>query len=65
MKITTWEARANKNISLRGLARLTGISKSTLNRIENEKKSPTLIQMEKIANALDLKISDLYESEFK
>lgn len=44
---------------------MTGISKSTLNNIENGKTSPTLHQLELIAKALNIKISDLYESEYK
>lgn len=47
------------------LAKKTGIGKSTLNNIENEKTSPNLFQLETIAIALDCRISDLYESEHK
>ena len=47
------------------LAEKTGIGKSTLNNIENEKTSPNLFQVETIAIALDCRISDLYESEHK
>lgn len=65
MIVTTWQARANKNISLVRLAELTGISKSTLNNIENGKTSPTLAQLEKIAAALSCRITDLFESEYK
>lgn len=65
MKILTWEARTNKGLTLMELSRKTGIGKSTLNNIENEKVPPTLFQLETIAIALDMKISDLYESEYK
>lgn len=65
MKILTWQARTEKNITLIKLSELTGIGKSTLNNIENEKTSPTFNQMEAIAKALDVKISDLYESPYK
>lgn len=65
MKIKTWEARTEKRLSLRTLERLTGISKSTLHRIENDKTSPTLVQAEKIAKALNVKITDLFDSEYK
>ena len=44
---------------------MTGISKSTLNNIDNEKVSPTLKQLEAIAKALNVKITDLFESEYK
>lgn len=65
MQILTWQARNRKNISLVKLSKLTGIGKSTLNNIENEKTSPTMKQMEAIAAALDMKISDLYDSPYK
>ena len=65
MKIKTWEARNKRNLTLEDLEKLTGISKSTLNNIENGKVSPTLKQLECIAKALNMKISDLYESEYK
>ena len=47
------------------LAKKSGIGKSTLNNIENGKVSPTLFQLETIAIALDVKITDLFESEYK
>lgn len=65
MEIFTWQARNNKNITLVKLSGLTGISKSTLNNIENGRVSPTIVQLEAIARALDVKISDLYESNYK
>ncbi len=65
MKIFTWQARNNKNVTLVKLAGLTGIGKSTLNNIENEKVSPTIKQLEAIAKALGVRISDLYESQYK
>ncbi len=65
MKVLTWQARSNKNITLIKLAELTGISKSALNNIENEKVSPTLDELEAIAKALDTRITDLFDSEYK
>lgn len=65
MEILTWQARNNKNITLVKLSRLTGISKSTLNNIENGKVSPTIKQLEVIAKALGCGINDLYESRYK
>lgn len=65
MQIRLWEARTNKHLTLVQLAELTQLSKSTLNNIENAKTSPTLEQLETIAKALNVKISDLYESEYK
>lgn len=65
MVVLTWQARSNKNITLIRLAELTGISKSALNNIENEKVSPTLDELEAIAKALDTRITDLFDSEYK
>lgn len=65
MKVLTWQARSNKSITLIKLAELTGISKSALNNIENEKVSPTLDELEVIAKALDVRITDLFDSEYK
>ena len=65
MKITLWQARRNKKITLVELAKKTGISKTTLNDIENEKLSPTMKQIEAIAKGLEMKINDLFESDYK
>lgn len=65
LEILLWQARTKKDISLKTLEKITGISKSTLNNIENGKTFPTLIQLEIIAKALNTKITDLFESEYK
>ncbi|WP_137329439.1 helix-turn-helix domain-containing protein [Anaerostipes rhamnosivorans] len=65
MEIRTWHARHNKNITLKQLQDLTGITKTALNEIENGKKSPTLDQLEKIAKALNVRITDLFISKYK
>lgn len=65
MEVLTWQARTKRNLTLKQLAEMTDISKTTLNTIENGKTSPTLWQLEAIAKALDMKISDLYDSEYK
>jgi len=65
MVVLTWQARSKKDITLIKLAELTGISKSALNNIENEKVSPTLDELEAIAKALDTRITDLFDSEYK
>lgn len=44
---------------------MTGIGKTTLNNIENGLVSPTLRQLEAIARALDVKMTDLFTSEYK
>ena len=65
MEVLTWKARIEKNLTLKQLEALTGIGKTTLNNIENGLTSPTLQQMELIAAALDTRISNLYESDYK
>lgn len=65
MQILTWQARTNKGLTLKQLEAMTGIGKTTLNNIENGLVSPTLQQLETIARALGVKISDMYESEYK
>ena len=65
MKILTWKVRSRKSVTLVQLSALTGISKSTLNNIDNGRVSPTISQLEAIAKALDCRISDLYESPYK
>lgn len=65
MKILLWEMRTAKGFTLMQLADKSGIGKSTLNNIENGKVSPTLFQLEMIAIALDVKMTDLFDSEYK
>lgn len=65
MKILIWEARTAKGLTLMQLAKLSGIGKSTINNIENGKVSPTLFQIETIAIALGLRITDLFDSDYK
>nr|UVX80332.1 MAG: helix-turn-helix domain protein [Bacteriophage sp.] len=65
VKVLLWEQRTSKGFTLMQLAEKSGIGKSTLNNIENEKVSPTLFQLEMIAATLGVKITDLFESEYK
>lgn len=65
MRVTLWEKRTEKRFTLLKLAEKTGLGKSTLNNIENGKVSPTLKQLEAIAIALKVRITDLFESEYK
>lgn len=63
--IKLWEIRTAKGLKLEAVAAVTGVSKSTLNNIENGKTSPTLANLVKVAKGLGCRISDLYESEYK
>ena len=53
-----------KELSYRELELLTNISRTTLGRIINNQKSPTLDQLEKIAIILEQKIDELYFSKY-
>ena len=64
-KMKLWNIRSERNITIRELANLSGISKSEINNIENERYSPMLSQLEKLAAALDMGIVDLFDSEYK
>ncbi|MCM1334173.1 MAG: helix-turn-helix transcriptional regulator [Bacteroides sp.] len=59
--IKVYEIRTRREMSLRTLADLSGVSKSQINDIENAFSSPTLYTLELIAKALKCKIGDLYE----
>lgn len=65
MDVLTWQARHERGITLKQLEEMTGIGKTTLNNIENGLVSPTLRQLEAIARALDVKMTDLFTSEYK
>lgn len=65
MKVLIYEARQRKNMSLRTLSEKTGISKTTLNNIENQTVSPTLEQLKLIAVTLDTKITALFTDKYK
>lgn len=60
-----YQIRTDRNISLRKLEEITGISKSRLNYIENNVRSPTLFELAVLAIALDVRIIELFESKYK
>ena len=57
------EVRQSRNISVRKLSAMTGISKTYLSDIENNKKIPTIYILCSIAVALNVKPEDLYTYE--
>lgn len=65
MKILLSQIMYERNISDRQLERMSSVSKSTIHRIANEETSPTLETLEKLAIALHVRISDLFESDYK
>lgn len=65
MRILLYELRIARGLSERELARRSGVSKSTINNIENLRTSPTLDQLSALAKALNVKITDLFDDESK
>lgn len=65
MKILLKEIREKKELSLRQMEILTGVSRSALSRIENEEVCFDLETAEKIAKGLHIKINDLFDSQYK
>lgn len=64
MKILLWRIRNKKEITLKKLSEMTGISKTRLNYIENEKRDVKIKQLEKIAKALDVRRKGAYGMGF-
>ena len=56
VKIMLKEVRSKRKISLRQLEALSGISISTLCRIENGLVSPTIFELDRIAIGLDVNL---------
>jgi transcriptional regulator with XRE-family HTH domain len=65
LKVYIAEIRLRKKISLRELSRLTKITKSTLGNIESQKYSPRLLQLETIARAMNVRMTELFDSDIK
>lgn len=65
MEIKIWQVRNRRHITLKQLESITNIGKTTLNNMENGRTSPTLRQLETIAKALHIRITDLFDSEYK
>lgn len=55
----------DKNLSVRQVSIMTGVSKSTINRIVNGQVSPTLDTVEQLAKSLHLKVTDIFESDIQ
>jgi transcriptional regulator with XRE-family HTH domain len=57
------ELRAEKGISIRALAQRSGLNVNTLSLIENDKTSPSVSTLQKVAEALQVPISTFFEIE--
>ena len=58
------ELRKSKKLSLRDLAYRIGMESSNLSVIENGRSNPQLLTYAKIAAALDVSLSDIFEVTF-
>ena len=57
------EVMADKGVSVRALAEKTGLSKDTIQRAKSDISGSSFGTMEKIAEALGVRVSDLYEEQ--
>lgn len=55
----------SKNLTIRQVSNMTGISKSSIQRIMNNEISPSADTLERLAKGLKVRISDLLESPYK
>lgn len=65
MRILLSEIMYKKNLSVRQVSIMTGVSKSAIGKIMNGEASPTLDTLERLAKGLKIHISDLYESPYQ
>lgn len=65
MKILLDEYMCKHNLKDRQVEALTGVPKSTVNRIRNNLVMPNMDILEQLAKGLNIRISDLYESDYK
>lgn len=56
---------SKRNLSIRQVSILTGVSKSTIQKTMTELSNPTIHTMEKLAAGLKINIESLYESDYK
>ena len=61
MTYNLWQIRTAKGYSLRELEELSGVSKTTINNIENGKANPTIEPLRLLAAALEVELFDLLE----
>ena len=61
IEILIKQIRQEKNMTLETLAKLSGISKGHLSKIERQERDPKLSTIIQIAIALKVNVSDLYK----
>lgn len=60
---TLAEARDARNISQSALSKKSGVIQADISRIENGKSNPTMNVLERLANALGMKVNILFEEK--
>lgn len=65
MKILLDKIMLSKNLTIRQVSNMTGISKSSIQRIMNNESSPSADTLERLAKGLKIHISDLLDSPYK
>lgn len=55
----------SKNLTIRQVSNMTGVSKSSIQRIMNNEISPSADTLELLAKGLKVHISDLLDSPYK
>ncbi len=61
VEILLKQVRQKKQVTLNKLSEKSGISKTHINDIENNIKSPSLLVAIRLAKALDVEITELYK----
>lgn len=61
IKILIKQVRQEKNMTLETLAKLSGVSKGHLSKIERQERDPKLSTIIQIALALKVNVSELYK----
>ena len=64
-KNNLYEVLLKKHMSCRDLARLSGISKSEINKIENFESDPRQSTMIAIARALNMDVTDIFNLDWR
>lgn len=61
IEILVKKVRLEKNMTLETLAKLSGVSKGHLSKIERQEREPKLSTIIQIALALKVRVTDLYK----
>lgn len=58
------DIRLSKGVSLRDLAKHTGLTRSFLSQVERGKTNPSIASLERIAHALNIHLSHFFKEDF-